>query len=185
MIMSDQQQGKLPEDFPGHAALAEAGINTLAQARKQRDSEEGLTGVAGIGDATAEKIKEALAAAPPADPLVTETAAPGEQPAPPSIGHGFDTVGGVPVAHETRAAAVEGDTAFAAREGAASTESGEPAPPPPVTEGNRALVMGQKTAPVVEEEPLPVFTKHVMRTVNRVKVGTFSAAEIANAPESD
>lgn len=55
------KQGKLPEDFPGHAALAEAGINTFAQARKQRDSKDGLTGVAGIGEATAAKIEEALA----------------------------------------------------------------------------------------------------------------------------
>jgi hypothetical protein len=52
--------GKLPEDFPGHQALADAGINTFARARKQRDSKDGLTGVPGIGDATATKIEEAL-----------------------------------------------------------------------------------------------------------------------------
>lgn len=51
-------KGKLPEDFPGHAALAEAGINTYAQLRKAGD----VTEVAGIGPATAKKIAEALAA---------------------------------------------------------------------------------------------------------------------------
>ncbi len=55
------KQGKLPEDFPGRVALGEANINTFAQARKQRDSKDGLTGVPGIGAATATKIEEALA----------------------------------------------------------------------------------------------------------------------------
>jgi len=53
-------KGKLPEDFPGHAALAEAGINTYAQLRKAGD----VTEVSGIGPATAKKIAEALAATP-------------------------------------------------------------------------------------------------------------------------
>lgn len=53
------KQGNLPDDFPGRAALADAGINTFAQVRKQRDG-EGLTAVAGIGEATARKIDEAL-----------------------------------------------------------------------------------------------------------------------------
>lgn len=57
---SGPKQGKLPEDFPGRALLADAGINTFAQARKQRDG-EGLTAVAGVGPATAQKIEEALA----------------------------------------------------------------------------------------------------------------------------
>ncbi len=58
--MSELKQGHLPDDFPGRAALAEADINTYAQTRKQRDSEEGLTGVPGIGKATATKIEERL-----------------------------------------------------------------------------------------------------------------------------
>ena len=49
-------KGKLPEDFPGHAALAEAGINTYGQLRKVSD----LTAIAGIGEATAAKILETL-----------------------------------------------------------------------------------------------------------------------------
>lgn len=48
------KQGKLPEDFPGYAALDEAGIHTYAQLRKVKD----LLEVPGIGPATAEKIKE-------------------------------------------------------------------------------------------------------------------------------
>lgn len=55
-----EQKGPLPEDFPGRAALADAGINTFAQARKARDSEEGLTGITGVGDVTAKAIEEAL-----------------------------------------------------------------------------------------------------------------------------
>lgn len=55
-----EKKGSLPDDFPGRAALAGAGINTFAQARKARDSEEGLTGIIGVGDVTAEAIKEAL-----------------------------------------------------------------------------------------------------------------------------
>jgi len=50
------KQGKLPEDFPGHAALAEAGINTFNQLRKAGD----VTEIPGIGPATAEKIQAAL-----------------------------------------------------------------------------------------------------------------------------
>ena len=53
-------KGKLPEDFPGHAALAEAGINTYAQLRKAGD----VTEVSGIGPATAKKITEALSETP-------------------------------------------------------------------------------------------------------------------------
>lgn len=55
-----EQKGPLPEDFPGRAALAGAGINTFAQLRKARDSKEGLTGVTGVGAATAAAIEEAL-----------------------------------------------------------------------------------------------------------------------------
>lgn len=56
-------KGKLPDDFPGHAALVEAGINTYGQLRKAGD----VTAIAGIGPATAEKITAALAAAPADD----------------------------------------------------------------------------------------------------------------------
>lgn len=49
-------QGKLPDDFPGHAALKSAGITTYAQLRKVGD----LTKIDGIGEATAAKIQEAL-----------------------------------------------------------------------------------------------------------------------------
>lgn len=55
-----EKKGALPDDFPGRNALAGAGINTFTQARKARDSKEGLTGIAGVGDATARSIEEAL-----------------------------------------------------------------------------------------------------------------------------
>ncbi len=45
----------LPGDFPGHAALSEAGISTFADL----DAVEDLTEIPGIGKATAEKIEEA------------------------------------------------------------------------------------------------------------------------------
>jgi hypothetical protein len=51
-------RGALPEDFPGHLALAAEGITTYGQLRKHKD----LTKVPGIGQATAMKISEALAA---------------------------------------------------------------------------------------------------------------------------
>ena len=53
---STELKGKLPEDFPGHAALEAAGITTYAQLRKAGD----VTEVPGIGKATAEKIADAL-----------------------------------------------------------------------------------------------------------------------------
>lgn len=53
------KQGKLPEDFPGLAALDAAGIHTFAQLRKAGD----VTEIPGIGKATAEKIDEAVNAA--------------------------------------------------------------------------------------------------------------------------
>lgn len=55
-----EQKGPLPEGFPGRHALAGAGINTFAQLRKARASKEGLTGLTGIGDATAKAIEEEL-----------------------------------------------------------------------------------------------------------------------------
>lgn len=53
---SPKKQGKLPDDFPGYAALAAAGISTYAQLRKAGD----VTKIEGIGPATAEKIETAL-----------------------------------------------------------------------------------------------------------------------------
>ena len=53
------KQGKLPEDFPAHAALADAGIHTYAQVRKAIKAET-LTDIPGIGEATAAKIAEAM-----------------------------------------------------------------------------------------------------------------------------
>lgn len=50
-------RGKLPEDFPGHSALADAGITTYAGVRKQLETIEDIDG---IGPATAEKIREAM-----------------------------------------------------------------------------------------------------------------------------
>jgi hypothetical protein len=52
-----QKKGKLPEDFPGYTALEAEGLTTYAKVRKQLDA---ITDVPGIGDATAEKIREAL-----------------------------------------------------------------------------------------------------------------------------
>lgn len=49
-------KGALPDDFPGHAALAAADITTYAQLRKADD----VTQIVGIGEATAKKIAEAL-----------------------------------------------------------------------------------------------------------------------------
>lgn len=52
-------KGKLPEDFPGHSALEAEGLTTYAKVRKRIEAGT-LTEVAGIGDATAEKIQEAM-----------------------------------------------------------------------------------------------------------------------------
>jgi hypothetical protein len=51
-------KGKLPEDFPSHAKLHEAGINTYGQLNKVED----LTTIEGIGPATAKAIKKRLKA---------------------------------------------------------------------------------------------------------------------------
>ena len=56
---SAELKGRLPDNFPGHAALSEAGIHTYHQLRKQQAG-EGLTAVPGIGDVTAEHIEDAL-----------------------------------------------------------------------------------------------------------------------------
>jgi hypothetical protein len=55
------KQGHLPEDFPGYAALQEAGEATYAKVRR-RIVEGTLTEVSGIGESTASKIEEAMAA---------------------------------------------------------------------------------------------------------------------------
>lgn len=52
-------KGKLPEDFPGHSALDAEGLTSYAKVRKRIDAGT-LTDVPGIGDATAEKIQEAM-----------------------------------------------------------------------------------------------------------------------------
>lgn len=54
-------RGKLPEDFPGLAALEEAGLTTYAKVRKHLDkfdTEEGK--ITGVGPATVEKIRTAM-----------------------------------------------------------------------------------------------------------------------------
>lgn len=58
--VGDEEPGEdeLPADFPGHAALAEAGITTRSQLEGMSD--EDLTAVKGIGQATSMKIREAL-----------------------------------------------------------------------------------------------------------------------------
>lgn len=53
------KRGKLPEDFPGRAALEANDITTYAQVRKAVEKDQ-LTELNGIGAATAEKIKAEL-----------------------------------------------------------------------------------------------------------------------------
>lgn len=55
-VVEKSLQGKLPEDFPGFAALAAADIHTYAQVRNAGE----VTAIPGIGDATAGKIAEAM-----------------------------------------------------------------------------------------------------------------------------
>lgn len=52
-------RGKLPDGFPGKAALEEAGYGTYAKVRKLHEQGK-LTEVPGIGEATAGHIGEAL-----------------------------------------------------------------------------------------------------------------------------
>jgi hypothetical protein len=54
----DDDGEELPEDFPARAALIEAGIETYADVSLLSD--ENLTGIRGVGPATAEKIRQAL-----------------------------------------------------------------------------------------------------------------------------
>lgn len=54
-----KRQGKLPDGFPGKAALDEAGYTTYAKVRKLHDQGK-LTEVPGIGEITAGHIGEAL-----------------------------------------------------------------------------------------------------------------------------
>ena len=53
---AEELKGKLPDDFPGHSALMDAGIHTYAQLRKVDD----LTSIPGVGEITAGKITDAL-----------------------------------------------------------------------------------------------------------------------------
>jgi len=53
-----QLRGSLPDDFPGHKPLTEAGFNTYAKVRKQLDN---LEDVDGIGKATADRIRAEFA----------------------------------------------------------------------------------------------------------------------------
>ena len=53
-------KGKLPEDFPGHAALEAAGLSTYAKVRKELSADKPFDEVDGIGPATAEKIRSAM-----------------------------------------------------------------------------------------------------------------------------
>ncbi len=53
---ADTHTGRLPADFPGHAALERNGIRTYAQLRKHGDPSD----LEGVGPATAAKIEEAL-----------------------------------------------------------------------------------------------------------------------------
>lgn len=55
----DAKRGKLPEDFPGRAALEEADLGTYAKVRKAKERDE-LKDVAGIGPATIERIEAEL-----------------------------------------------------------------------------------------------------------------------------
>lgn len=66
-------KGPLPEDFPGRAALAEAGITSYGKLRRYKGE---LTEIDGIGAATAEKIKAAQGEAHSSDE--ESTAAPAE-----------------------------------------------------------------------------------------------------------
>lgn len=54
------KSGPLPDDFPGVTNLRDAGITTYAKVRAVADKDE-LTTIPGIGQATADKIKAALA----------------------------------------------------------------------------------------------------------------------------
>jgi hypothetical protein len=59
-------RGKLPEDFPGHSSLEDAGLTTYAKVRAHLDKFETEEGkVEGIGPATLEKIREAMGESSP------------------------------------------------------------------------------------------------------------------------
>lgn len=53
-------KGKLPDDFPGLSALTEADLATYAKVRNELAKEKPFEDVAGIGPATAEKIRVAM-----------------------------------------------------------------------------------------------------------------------------
>lgn len=62
---AEELKGKLPDDFPGKAALDEADppVHTYNQVRKHL-ADGTLIDIPGIGKATAQKIEEALSQAP-------------------------------------------------------------------------------------------------------------------------
>lgn len=76
-------KGKLPDDFPGRMALQAAGLDTHAKVRKQLDT---LTEIKGIGQPTANKIRDAFAGEGAADGSDAddeeETSGPGESTVP-------------------------------------------------------------------------------------------------------
>lgn len=53
-------RGALPDDFPGHAALEEADLDTYGRVRHFVHNNGDLTSIAGIGEATANKILVAI-----------------------------------------------------------------------------------------------------------------------------
>lgn len=69
-------KGKLPEDFPGHAALVAADLDTYAKVRRHLDTIEEVDGIA---EKTGEKIRAAFGVAPKnaagTDEAADETAA--------------------------------------------------------------------------------------------------------------
>lgn len=57
---SKPKSGKIPPEFPGAAKLADHGISTFAQLRKEVKSYQHLTHIDGIGDSTDAQILKAL-----------------------------------------------------------------------------------------------------------------------------
>lgn len=108
--MTTAIQGKLPEGFPGLAALEAAGITTYAGVRNAGE----LTSIPGIGDATAKSIDEAMEAAQASHDQGSDTStdAAANDTAPVSTGEVPANVlppGGVFISPETRIKAALGN----------------------------------------------------------------------------